>query len=187
MNIESGYLDLPVLETTRLLLRKITREDMDDIFKYGSNEAVAKYVTWETHRSISDTKRYVEFVLNCYENKKIAPWGIEHKESGKLIGTIDFVSWKPNHHNAEIGYVLSEAYWGRGIVTEAAKEVIAFGFHNMNLTRIQARCLIENIGSQRVMEKVGMSFEGILRKGIFVKGIHRDLKVFSILKEEFSP
>lgn len=56
----------------------------------------------------------------------------------------------------------------------------------MNLVRIQARCDVENIGSARVMEKAGMSFEGIIRKGIFVKGMHRDLKMYSILNEEFN-
>lgn len=186
MEIEAVYRDLPVLETERLLLRKITREDTEDIYSYGSNEAVSKYVTWNTHGSIPDTKMYVEFVLSCYENKKIAPWGIEYKETGRLIGTIDFVSWQPDQHCAEIGYALSEAYWGNGLVTEAAKEVISFGFHNMDLIRIQAKCLVGNVGSQRVMEKIGMSFEGILRKGMFVKGMHRDIKIFSILKEEFT-
>ncbi|MEK3887501.1 GNAT family N-acetyltransferase [Bacillus sp. FSL K6-3431] len=185
MKIEAVYSDLPVLETERLILRKITMADVDDIYKYGSNEVVSKYVTWDTHRSIMETKEFVAFVLSQYENKKVAPWGMEYKENGKLLGTIDFVSWQPNHHRAEIGYVLSQAYWGKGLTTEAAKEIIRFGFEKMELTRIQARCLVENVGSQRVMEKVGMSFEGISRKGICIKGEHQDLKIFSILKEEF--
>jgi ribosomal-protein-alanine N-acetyltransferase len=185
MEIEKIYGDLPVLETERLILRKITLEDVEDMYSYASNEEVSKYVTWNTHRTLSDTKEFVEFVLNQYENKKVAPWGIEYKENGKFIGTIDFVWWQPNHKSAEIGYVISKDYWGKGITTEAAKEVIKFGFEKMDLVRIQARCFVENIGSQRVMEKVGMSFEGIIRKGIFVKGKHRDLKVYSILKEEF--
>lgn len=73
---------------------------------------------------------------------------------------------------------------GRGIVTEAAKAVIAFGFEEMDLVRIQAKCLIENVGSARVMEKVGMSYEGLIRKGLLVKGAHHDLKLYSILREE---
>ncbi|PET38233.1 hypothetical protein CN514_24225 [Bacillus sp. AFS001701] len=72
------------------------------------------------------------------------------------------------------------------MVTEAANEVIKFGFNNMDLVRIQARCFVENNGSARVMEKTGMSFEVIIRKGMFVKGKHQDIKIFSILKEEFT-
>ncbi|MEQ2464415.1 GNAT family N-acetyltransferase [Niallia hominis] len=186
MEIEKIFGNLPTLETERLLLRKITLEDAWDMHYYGSNENVSKYVTWETHKSLSDTREFIEFVLTKYENKKIAPWGIEYKENGKLIGTIDFVSWQLKHNIAEIGYVLSQDYWGKGITTEAAKEVIKFGFENMDLVRIQARCDIENIGSARVMEKVSMTFEGVIRKGIFVKSKHRDIKMYSIINEELS-
>lgn len=81
--------------------------------------------------------------------------------------------------------MISKDYWGMGIATEAVKELFKFGFNNMELIRIQARCFVENIGSARVMEKSGMSFEGINRKSMFVKGKHHDLKMYSILKEEF--
>ena len=122
--------------------------------------------------------------MNQYENQQVAPWGIEYKETGKFIGTVDFVSWRPNHKVAEIGYGISKDFWGKRLATEAAKEVIKFGFENMDLVRIEARCLLENIGSARVMEKVGMSFEGIIRKGEFLKGKHQDLKTYSVLREE---
>jgi len=186
MEIEKIFGDFPILETERLKLRKITLEDVEELYSYGSDEEVSRYVTWNTHITLLDTKEFVEFVLSQYENKKVAPWGIEYKENGRFIGTIDFVSWQSKHNVAEIGYVLSRNYWRKGIATEAANEVIKFGFNKMDLIRIQARCFLENIGSARVMEKTGMSFEGIIRKGMFVKGKHRDLKMYSILKEEFS-
>jgi ribosomal-protein-alanine N-acetyltransferase len=110
------------------------------------------------------------------------PWGIELKENGKFIGTVHFVWWQPEHHSAEIGYVLSKKYWGKGLITEAARAIISFGFENMNLVRIQARCFVKNKASERVMQKLGMSFEGISRKAMYVKGEHKDLKVYSILK-----
>ena len=185
MNIEKIYSDLPTLETERLILRKVTKEEIEDMYLYGSDEEVSKYVTWNTHETIADTKGFVEFVLNKYENKQVSPWGIEYKENGKFIGTIDFVWWQPNHKIAEIGYVISRDYWGKGLTTEVAKELVKFGFEEMDLVRVQARCDLENIASARVMEKAGMTLEGIIRKGIFVKGEHRDLKMYSILKEEF--
>ena len=184
MEIEKIYRDLPILETERLILRKVTLEDLEDMYLYGSDEDVAKYVTWDRHKSIADTKAFIEFILSNYQNKQVAPWGIEYKENGKFIGTIDFVWWQPNHKMAEIGYVLSKDYWGQGLTTEAAKELIKFGFNEMDLVRIQARCLVENIGSSRVMEKAGMQFEGIIRKGMFVKGKHQDLKMYAILRED---
>lgn len=186
MGAEKLNEDLPVLETERLLLRRITLDDVEDIFAYGSIEEVTRYVTWDPHRTLSDTMEFVQFILNQYEyNKQVAPWGIEYKENGRLIGTINFISWQPKHKSAELGYVISPDYWGKGISTEATKKVIEYGFENMDLVRIQARCLVGNIGSSRVMEKAGMTFEGILRKVAFIKGEHQDLKVYSILKDEF--
>ncbi|WP_053367036.1 GNAT family N-acetyltransferase [Bacillus sp. FJAT-27245] len=186
MEIEMIYGDLPKLETERLILRKITMNDAEDMFAYGSNEEVARYVTWDKHNTIEDTRAFIDFVLGKYENKQLAPWAIESKETGKMIGTIDFVAWQPRHNSAEIGYVLAQGQWGKGIMTEAATELIKFGFEHMDLVRIQARCFTENIGSARVMEKVGMSFEGINRKAAFIKGKHRDLKMYAILKEDFA-
>ncbi len=185
MEVSDIYGELPTLETERLWLRKMTPNDVDAIFSYASNEEVTKYVTWPVHRSHTDSEAFVQFVLSQYEQGKIAPWGIEHKQDKQLIGTVDFVSWQPKHQIAELGYALSHHYWGLGLMTEAANELLALGFKSMDLVRIQARCFCENIGSRRVMEKIGMSYEGTLRKGFFSKGQHYNLKLYSILKEEF--
>lgn len=81
MVIGDIYKNLPTLETERLLLRKVTLADTAAMFSYASNEDVAKYVTWDVHRSMSDTERFINFVLNRYNNEEIAPWGIEDKET----------------------------------------------------------------------------------------------------------
>jgi [ribosomal protein S5]-alanine N-acetyltransferase len=86
-----------------------------------------------------------------------------------LIGTIDFGAIDDKHKFVEIAYVLSEEYWNQGITTEAVKKLIDFGFKELGLVRIQARCFEENIGSQKVMEKSGMFFEGILRKSMLLQ------------------
>ncbi|MFD1737593.1 GNAT family N-acetyltransferase [Bacillus salitolerans] len=176
---------LKVLETKRLRLRRITSDDLNDMFEYGSNEDVSEFVSWNTHQSISDTKNFLDFVLKQYEEEKNLFWGIEYKNEKKLIGTIDFVSLSTKHKIGEIGYVLSKEYWGKGIMTEAAGEVINYGFNELELVRIQARCFTENIGSEKVMIKTGMTYEGTIRKGMYIKGRHQDLKMYSILKDEF--
>ena len=185
MDIEDAFGQFPVLETERLLLRKVTMGDLEDIHAYASREEVARYVTWPVHRTLSDTKEFIHYSLRRYEQKQSAPWGIEYKENGRLIGTIEFVSWDTNNQMAEIGYVLSPDFWGKGITAEATRKIISYGFTRMELVRIQARCINENAGSARVMEKAGMSFEGLLRKGIQAKGRHWDVKMYSILKEEW--
>ncbi len=185
MEIEVIYKDFPTIETDRLFIRKLTMEDAEDMFDYASNDEVTKYVSWDTHRTIKDTKNFLSYVMDQYCQAKVAPLGVELKETGKLIGTVDFVWWKPDHRTAEIGYVISHRYWGKGICTEAAKALIDFGFNQMNLVRIQARCFVENIASAKVMEKCGMKYEGTLRKDLFSKGKHWDIKMYSILRDEY--
>lgn len=174
---------LPNLETENLILRKINKQDIEDIFYYGSNPKVSQRVSWVTHKSKADTEQFIDFVLDGYSQHNKALWGMELKSNRKIVGTIDFVTLNSKHKNAEVGYVLSEDFWGNGLTTEATKKIIEFGFTELGLVRIQARCFVENIGSQRVMEKVGMSFEGIIRKGMFAKGEYQDLMLYSVLAE----
>lgn len=181
MKIVDQFGDIPTIETERLILRKITIQDAEDMYRYSSNEDVTSLVTWNTHISLEDTNDFIRSFLPKYD----APWGIELKETGKLIGTVHFVWWDPQNKSAEIGYVLSKENWGKGIITEAASAVMTFGFENMGLIRIQARCFLENIGSEKVMKKLGMSYEGIARKAMVVKGTPRDLKVYAIINNEW--
>lgn len=184
MEIREIYGNLPELQTERLLLRKVSMQDAEDMFAYASDEDVSRYVTWNTHQSMEDSKGFIRFIEQQYDNGGVAPWAIEDKESGRMIGTVDFVFWKPQYQIAEIGYVLNKDFWGKGYMTEAAGKLLRFGFGKMDLIRIQACCCVENIGSQRVMEKIGMTYEGTHRKAAKIKGVHWDLKKYAILKEE---
>jgi len=157
MNIEDVFSNFPTLETDRLILRKLRLSDAEDLFEYASDPEVAKYVTWEPHKSIEDSINFIKFTHEHYEKKEGIVWGIVYKENNKVIGTCDILLLAPRHFLAEIAYAWSRPYWGKGIMTEAVREAIKFGFEKMNLNRIQARCFPENIGSYRVMEKVGMS------------------------------
>jgi len=184
MKIADVYSEMPEFETERVKLRKLGIEDEQDIFEYCSDEEVARYTAWSKHETIEDTREYLRRVLEKYSNASIAPWGIEEKKTGKFIGTAGFMSWNIYHSKADLGYALSKAYWNQGYMTEVIRRIIEFGFERMNLIRIEASCLPKNIGSAKVMEKVGMEYEGILRKTIYVKGRYEDLKVYSIVREE---
>ena len=84
MKTENIYGQLPIIETNRLLLRKLSLDDANDMYEYTSNEIVSRYVNWNPHKSIGDTKSYIHYVLQQYYLKKIAPWGIQFKENNKL-------------------------------------------------------------------------------------------------------
>lgn len=185
LKIADVFGDLPELETPRLLLRKLRLEDAAAMFEYASDPEVARDVTWEAHRAIEDSRGFLNSVIQKYAKKETSEWGLVLKENGKLVGTCGFVWWRPEHAKAEFGYALSREYWGRGLMTEAAAAVIAFGFEKMKLHRLEARCITTNTGSEKVMLKNGMKYEGLLRDVVYEKGGFKSLKLYSLLKEEY--
>lgn len=186
MEKSDEYNTLPALETVRLRLRPIHREDAEDIFEYASDPFVTQYLPWHTHQSIHDTHAFLDLLLDQQEWPNIPPWGIEHKADGKLIGSCGYHHWSLEHARAELGYVLSRRYWNQGFMTEAVDAVVAYGFEAMLLNRIEALCRVPNLASARVMEKAGMTFEGILRQYMLAKGDYHDYKIFGLLRGEYS-
>lgn len=180
------FTNLPKLETNRLVLRKIEKTDAEDMFEHASNKSISKYVQWDTHKSIDESKGFIKSILSNYIKGEFpAPWAIVYKENNKFIGTIEFTEINAENRYGEIGYAISEEYWGQGLAVEAAKEILKIGFDILYLNRIQACCMTENIQSTKVMTKIGMSCEGILREYSLVKGIFKDIKMYSILKKEW--
>lgn len=183
--MENRFWTMPVLETERLQLRRLTLQDAHDVFSYASDPEVTKYLMWPPHESIDDSLTFIASAIDLYKKRQPGPWGIVLKETRMIIGTCDYIHWWPGHKRAEIGYALSQQYWGRGLMTEAVREMIAYGFREKGLNRIQAMCEIPNIGSARVMEKVGMTDEGVLRQYMIQRGKFRDMKIYAILKKDF--
>ena len=143
-------------------------------------------VLWDTHRSIEDSESFLSFAPEGYRRGDFGGWGIVLKDSGAFIGTCGLdAGYAPEHDRAELGYVLSREHWGKGLMPEAVRAVIAFGFGRMGLNRVEARCIAENTASARVMEKAGMTYEGTLREREFIKGAYRDMKLYSILRREY--
>lgn len=183
MQVNDIFGQFPVLETKRTRLRQITHEDAAEMFRYCAEPDVSRYTTWYPHVTINDTKAFIDHLVNKYSKGELAPWGIEDKATSALIGTCGFVHWHMAHSSAELGYALSKDYWNQGIMTEVAGAILDFGFRKMGLVRIEARCLVPNAGSAKVMEKIGMSCEGTMRKVVWNKGAHRDLLLYAIVKE----
>jgi RimJ/RimL family protein N-acetyltransferase len=180
------FADLPELETERLLLRKMRFDDAEAMFAYASDPEVSRYVLWDTHRSIEDSEGFLRSAMEGYERGDFGGWGVVLKDDGAFVGTCGIdVGYAPEHARAELGYVLSREHWGKGLMPEAVRAVIRFGFGRMGLNRVEARCIAENTASARVMEKAGMNYEGTLREREFIKGAYRDIKLYSILRREY--
>lgn len=166
-------------------MRKLSMRDAGDMFEYASVPEMTDHVTWEHHRTLGDSMHFLRIIIQQYEFGNPTPWGIVYKENNKLIGTIGFHYWLKDHMRAELGYALSKDYWNHGLMTEALTEVIRFGFDSMRLNRIEGRCELMNASSERVMDKCGMKLEGTLRQQMFVKGVYKDLKLYSIIRDDW--
>lgn len=169
------------LETNRLKLRKMTIDDTDEVFEnWTSSETVATYLTWAPHSDIEVTRNYLTFEEH-YRNEG---WGIILKETNQLIGNISVVDDNPKTKTKALGYVLGERFWNQGYMSEALIEVINFLFETTDVNRIEAEHDTENPDSGRVMEKAGMTFEGILREAKLNNRGIVDVALYSILRSE---
>ena len=177
--------EVPKLETERLILRKIILDDARDIFEYAHVPEVSEFLIWYPHQTIQDSINFIKFAEDKFVNNEWIIFGIELKEKSKLIGTIDIRGWKEVNNCAETGYVISKAYWNKGITTEALRAVIKFCFEELQSNRLEAHCEEENIGSWHVMEKCGMKYEGTLREKVYIKEKYRSMKMYSILRSEY--
>lgn len=172
--------NIPELKTKRLVLRPFELSDAAAVFKYASNPKVTEFVTWHPHKSVQDSEGFIKFAHSCYLQGMIEPLAITL--NGEVIGTCGaFWSSKPMKI-IELGAVLSEAFWGQGIMTEALEKMIEAAWTHYDVVRIQSRCKVGNVGSRRMMEKLGMEYEGTLKKSLFVKGESWDMEMFSLTK-----
>lgn len=176
---------IPEIETERLVLRKMKPSDSEAMFDYAKRSDVTKYLTWYPHKSENYTRQYLEYISRHYAIGDFYDWAVVDKESKKMIGTCGFTRFNFQSDSAEIGYVLNPDFWGREIALEAAKAVIRFGFERLSLNRIEAKFLPGNNASRRVMEKLGMTYEGTSRESMLIKGRYRDVSTCSILRSEY--
>lgn len=179
------FRNLPELTTPRLLLRKMKKTDYHDMFEYASIPEVTRYLTWEPHPDIHYTLRYLSYISSRYKAGEFYDWAVICKANQKMIGTCGFTTFHTAHNSAEVGYVLHPDYWGQGIAAEALREVLRFGFLELNLHRIEARFMEPNIRSRRVMEKVGMQFEGFQRDAMLVRETYVTVGTCAVLSTEF--
>ncbi|MDK2562396.1 GNAT family N-acetyltransferase [Romboutsia sedimentorum] len=178
-------MDFPLSETSRLYLRKITIKDADDIFEYLSNDEVTKYLGRESLNDIGESYDLIKKFETNFIDKRGIRWGIIHKATGQLIGTVGYDAIQIKNKRADIGYDINIKYWRQGFATEAINEVIRLGFENLDLNRIGAVVFPENIASLNLLEKLGFTKEGILRDYIIQNDIERDTVVLSLLKAMF--
>jgi [ribosomal protein S5]-alanine N-acetyltransferase len=171
-------------ETDRLVLRPATLADAEDIFQvFAQDPEVTRYTTWRPHISVTQTLEFLAGCEQAWEGGHRFPYGIILKGSDSAIGLFEI---RLEDFKAELGYGLGKAFWGKGYTTEAARTVVDWALAQPSIYRVWAVCDVDNIGSRRVMEKIGMQREGILRREIIHPNISaepRDCYLYSIIKD----
>ena len=180
MSKNKRFKNLPLIQTKRLILRCTKLSDAKDTFEFASDPQVTQYNFWHTHHSLRDSQE----LLSWLTDEDFACWSILRNICQKVIGICFLHSFNLQHRRAEIAFNLSRRHWGQGYATESVSAIIRFAFEKWNLNRIEGTCMLDNMASARVMEKVDMKFEGILRQHSLAKNKFHDLKLYSILRNE---
>lgn len=175
--VELNFDTFPVVKTERLILRKITMEDGEDIFLLRSNAAAMKYIHKPRLNSMDEAK---ELISKLNEPHRIH-WGITLKDPGKIIGIIGYHKIANKHYRAEIGYMLHPQFWNTGLMSEAIGKIIDFGFSKMKLHSIEAIINPNNHLSRQILKKFRFIKEAYFKENFFFEGKFFDSEVYSLL------
>lgn len=182
------YEPMPIIDCGNFILRSIRKSDYKDLYEFGSDHDVTKFLSWGPYEDEAEAKWTIE---NYYleRPKKNLPIGyaIIYKDNNKMIGVIDFHTINHYDESGEIGFCLSKEYQGLGIMTIALKKMIYVGFEMLKLHRIEIKHAKENLASKRVIEKCDFRFEGILREAHYLIKLKKytDVYTYSIIKDEY--
>lgn len=186
MAFREQFEEFPILQTNRLILREFGPDDQDAeaLFRLLSDAEGARYFGNKPMESKDLAVSLIRKTKEKFTNMEMIRWAITEKQSNTVIGMIIARDFELEAV-ADLEYILLPEYWGKGMMTEALKAVIAFGFHSLGLIRIQAKVMPENAGSVAVLKKIGFHEEGLLRQYPFGRWI-TDTLMFSLLKKDLT-
>lgn len=170
----------------RFYFREFAKSDWEAVHEYASQEIVSQYQPWGPN-TIEESQAFVEEILKDAGKKPRLrfAFAVVFKEDDKMIGAGELAVKDIANRAGEIGYIINPAYWGKGIATEVAEALTEFGFNEKQLHRIYATCDPRNIGSQKVLGKIGMVKEGRIRDDLRMKDGWRDSLLYSLLEHEW--
>lgn len=170
-------------ETERLILRKPEIRDARDMFEnYTQDEEVTRYLTWPPHGSYETTREWLESSITNWNPQELLELVIYHKEDRAVIG---MAALRINSFKATLGYVLAKKYWGRGYMAEACRPLCDYLLSMDHIYRIEGFHDVENPASGRVLQKLGMEYEGLFKRYMIhpnVSAEPRDCHIYSLIK-----
>lgn len=185
MTIDAAFTHFPSLTTKRLHLRQIRPDDAEALFTILSDKRVTEFYGHAPHQSLADTQALIHMIQTRYTKRQSIRWGITLHGTDKVIGTCSFHHFGSDFQRAETGYELHRDLWRQGIMTEAMSVVLAYGFTELGLHRIEAIIDTVNTGSKNLLLKLGFTYEGNLRQRYFFQNEFQDEYYFGLLRDEW--
>jgi len=172
------------IETKHLLFRNIRMSDVDALYAYARKPEVAARTEWAPHISKMESIQAIKDIQEAYNKAYLAPWGIEEKETGRFIGTAGICQYNPDEPRTMIEYTLGDAGWDKGYELEVAQALIEFCLVAMKCNRIAALARCDDPFSQKILERAGMSREGIEPDYRYINGSYVSLYHYALIGKE---
>jgi [ribosomal protein S5]-alanine N-acetyltransferase len=180
--LSPNFSPFPELVTDRLILRQVRIEDAEALFSLRSDAALMKYIGRPIASSIDDAVKLIDVILDLQQKNDGITWAICLKETPQvLMGTVGYWRMQKEHYRAEIGYLLHGSLHGKGVMMEAIKSVLDFGFNIMQLHSVEAVVDPANAASIGLLQKTGFVREAFFRENFFFDGRFQDTAVYSLL------
>jgi [ribosomal protein S5]-alanine N-acetyltransferase len=188
LDVSAAFAAFPVLETERLLLRAMLDDDADATYRILSDPRVTRYFGSPPMAEPARAIQRIERIHAAFADQSGIRWAIAPRQGGELIGSCGFWRIDKAHFRAEIGYELDPDHWGRGLIPEALRAMLGFGFAKMGLHSVEANIDPANQGSRRVLEKLGFVQEGYFRENYWLEYEQRfsDSAIFSLLASDWA-
>jgi|SRR5690606_20186026 len=184
MQLNLDFTKFPELETTRLRLREVVDNDVEEVFFLRSDKDVMKFIPRYPAKTKQDALDHIEVLRKVKESQEGINWAITQKGNDTLIGMIGFYRMNKDAFRAEVGYILHPDYQGKGIISEALQKVMEFGFEQMKLHSITAIIDPENIASEKVLQKANFVKEAHFKEDFYFNGEFLDSVHYSIINPQ---
>jgi len=175
----------PEIDTARLKLREIADEDAPRLHAVWTDPLVTRYLVMDPFTDLSQTREMISLLKGLHPSGEGFRWALFLAAEAETIGTCGFHNWKKEHARAEIGYEMDSRYWGKGLMGEAVRAVLDYGFAQMGLNRVEAFVTVGNRRSLFFLERNGFTYEGTLRQYEWARGEYQDQWICSLLKQDW--
>ena len=185
MSIDAAFTTFPEMTTKRLRLRQLRADDAEALFAIRSDPQVREPYGREPYKTLAESQAFIQMIRETYAQRDGLFWGITLDTDDMIIGSCTFWNFGDEFRCTEVGYEMGRAHWGGGITSEAVAAIVAYGFTELDLHRIEANPHASNTASKRLLLKLGFTHEGTLRERAYFQGHFDDQEYYGLLESEW--